>query len=148
MYKSLLISVIAVSAFVSGCASVPTAPKEKDAEAKTFTVPASNSSNIYIYRDSFVGQALKKNVYVNGTLLGETSNKVFFLTAVNPGTQKLSTESEFSDNSLELKTEGGKNYFVEQYIKMGAFVGGAALKVVSEEEGKKKVAKCKLAKQK
>jgi len=45
---------------------------------------------------------------------------------VAPGTHKLSTESEFSENHTELKTEGGKNYFVEQSIKMGVFVGGAA----------------------
>ncbi|RYY01966.1 MAG: DUF2846 domain-containing protein [Gammaproteobacteria bacterium] len=70
-------------------------------------------------------QALKKNVYIDGTLIGESSNKVFFYKTFAPGTHKLSTESEFSENYTELKTEGGKNYFVEQSIKMGVFVGGA-----------------------
>jgi hypothetical protein len=46
---------------------------------------------------------------------------------------------------LIVKTESGKNLFVNQYIKMGAFVGGANLKVVDEEKGKAAVAKAKMA---
>ncbi len=145
MKKLVLLSSILAVVLVSGCASVPKAPKEKDAAAKTFTAPAADQSGIYVYRDSFVGQALKKSIYIDGKLIGESSNKVFFYNVVPSGTHKLSTESEFSDNSIELKTEGGKNYFVEQYIKMGAFVGGAGLKVVKEEEGKKAVLKTSLA---
>ena len=145
MKKLVLLSSILAVVLVSGCASVPKASKEKDAAAKTFTAPAADQSGIYVYRDSFVGQALKKSIYIDGKLIGESSNKVFFYSVVPSGTHKLSTESEFSDNSIELKTEGGKNYFVEQYIKMGAFVGGAGLKVVKEEEGKKAVLKTSLA---
>lgn len=145
MKKLVVVSSLLLMAFFSGCASVPKASKEKDAAAKTFAAPAAGQSGIYIYRDSFIGQALKKNVYIDGKLIGESSNKVFFYASVPAGTHKLSSESEFSDNSIELKTEAGKNYFVEQYIKMGVLVGGAALKPVSEEEGKKAVKKCSLA---
>lgn len=53
MYKALLISVITATAILSGCASVPTAPKEKDDAAKTFAAPAADASGIYVYRDSF-----------------------------------------------------------------------------------------------
>ncbi len=59
----------------------------------------------------------------------------------------LSTESEFSPNDVVIKTERGELYFVEQYIKMGAFVGGAGLKQADTETGKKEVLKHKLAKQ-
>lgn len=41
--------------------------------------------------------------------------------------------------------EAGKNYFVRQSIKTGAFVGGANLKEVSDEQGKADVAKLGLA---
>ena len=58
---------------------------------------------------------------------------------------KISTESEFSPNDLLVKTESGKNYFIKQYIKMGAFVGGANLKLVDEKEGKEDVAKLEMA---
>jgi hypothetical protein len=143
--KSLAITMISASMLFAGCASVPLASKEQDAKLKTFTAPQ-DKAGVYIYRNSFVGQALKKDVSVDGQRLGETSNKVYFYKEVAPGAHKLSTESEFSDNVVDLKTEPGKNYFVEQYIKMGVFVGGAGLKVVSEQEGKKNVKECQLAK--
>lgn len=58
---------------------------------------------------------------------------------------KISTESEFSPNELLVETESGRNYFVEQYIKIGVFVGGANLKLENEEEGKKKIAGLQMA---
>jgi hypothetical protein len=57
----------------------------------------------------------------------------------------ISTESEFSPNALTLMTASNTNYFIEQYIKIGVFVGGANLKAVDEAEGKKKVQKLEMA---
>lgn len=59
---------------------------------------------------------------------------------------KIKTESEFSPNALEVAMEAGKNYFVRQFIKLGAFVGGADLDLIPEEEGKADVAKLEMAK--
>lgn len=145
MFKKLLTPMLAVCLLLSGCATVPMASKEEDAKLKTFQKPSENKSGIYVYRNSFVGQALKKNIYINGVLIGESANKVFFFKEVEPGEVMLSTESEFSENNLTVKTEGGKNYFFEQYIKMGVFVGGAGLKAVSDTEGMKNVQECELA---
>ncbi len=47
---------------------------------------------------------------------------------------------------MMLTAECGKNYFIRQYIKFGVFVGGANLELVTEDEGKKGVLECKLAK--
>ncbi len=55
------------------------------------------------------------------------------------------TESEFSANELNILTEEGRLYFVNQYIKMGAFVGGANLELVDEEKGKSEVIKTNMA---
>jgi hypothetical protein len=57
----------------------------------------------------------------------------------------VATESEFSPNTLSFFTEAGDNYFVEQYIKMGAFVGGANLRLVDEEQGMIEVSKLEMA---
>lgn len=70
----------------------------------------------------------------------------YFYKEVQPGEHKVSTESEFGNNDLMIKIESGKNYYVRQYIKMGAFVGGSNLELVSEDVGKKGVLDCKLAK--
>lgn len=147
MFRRILIGavVIAVSLF-SGCASVPTASPEQDTALKQFTLPAGDKAGLYIFRNSFAGQALKKTLYVDDVVVGETANKTFFYREIMPGKHTLSTETEFGNNSITLQAEGGKNYFVRQYIKMGAFVGGAGLEIVSEEEGKREVLKCVLAK--
>ncbi|WP_372741748.1 DUF2846 domain-containing protein [Neptunomonas sp.] len=82
---------------------------------------------------------------ING--IGETAPNIFFYEEVSGDAEhKISTESEFSPNDLLLKTENGKNYFVSQYIKLGAFVGGANIELVDEEKGKAAVAKLKMAK--
>ena len=70
----------------------------------------------------------------------------YFYREVSPGQHTLSTQSEFGNNDLIIMTDPGLNYYVRQYVKMGVFVGGANLELVPEEEGKKGVSECKLAK--
>lgn len=100
---------------------------------------------MYIYRNSSFGGALKKTISIDGAIIGESAPNTYFYKELNPGVHEVATESEFSDNKISIDTQSGMNYFVQQYIKFGAFVGGAGLKSVSEEEGKKGVLECKLA---
>ena len=121
------------------------APKEQDDLRKAFPAPSDGMSGIYIFRDSSFGAALKKTIYIDKKPIGETAPNTYFYHEVAAGQHTLSTESEFSENDLKIDTVIGRNYFVDQNIKMGLFVGGANLKLVSEEDGKKGVLKCKLA---
>ncbi|MEH6577786.1 MAG: DUF2846 domain-containing protein [Amphritea sp.] len=146
MLKKILIASAIISASVlSGCSSVPMASSDQDAARKEFMQPEGDKAGLYVYRNTFVGQALKKTVYLDGSEIGETANKVYFYKDITPGEHQLSTESEFSDNSITFHASGGKNYFAEQYIKMGVFVGGAGIQMVSEAEGMREVVECKLA---
>jgi len=111
----------------------------------THRAPPENQAGLYIYRNTFSGQALKKTVYLDGNMVGETANKVYFYKIISPGPHTISTESEFSDNAISFEADGGTNYFAEQYIKMGVFVGGANIRMVDENEGKKAVLECELA---
>ncbi|MDD2883180.1 MAG: DUF2846 domain-containing protein [Rhodoferax sp.] len=139
--------VIMLSALFTGCASVKMESKEDSSKAKQFAQPQAGNSGLYIYRDSFVGKALKKDIWVNGKCVGESAPDVFFYAEVAGGKEhSISTESEFSPNAMMLLVDAGKNYFIRQYIKMGMFVGGAGLESISEEEGKVAVAKLELAK--
>lgn len=116
-------------------------------EAKQFNPPSNGNSGLYIYRNSFVGQALKKDIWVNGNCIGESAPDTFFYEEVAGGKEyKISTESEFSPNDLIVMIEAGKNYFIEQFIKMGLFVGGAGLELTNEEKGMEAVSKLGLAK--
>lgn len=132
---------------LTGCASVPMASQQQDELNKAFADPSSGKAGLYVYRNSFVGKALKKTISFDGVVIGETANKVYFYKEISPGSHTLSTESEFSDNSVSFEAEEGKNYFARQYIKMGVFVGGAGVEMVSEEEGERNVLQCKQAKE-
>jgi len=148
MKKFSTLALVITLAALSGCASVDMASKAESAKAKEFNPPSTGNAGLYIYRDSFVGKALKKDVWVDGKCIGESGPDVFFYTEVAGGKKtKIDTESEFSPNTLELMTDAGKHYFVRQYIKMGAFVGGAGLEIIPEEQGKAAVAKLEMAKQ-
>lgn len=144
--KQILLILITLSALLSGCASVPMASVAEDNEKKQFRLPSKDTAGLYIFRDTSLGAALKKSIYIDGNLIGETAANTYFYRDIKPGQHKLSTESEFGENDLAFNFEGGKNHFIRQYIKMGLFVGGAGLENVSESEGKNAVLQCDLAK--
>jgi len=142
-----LVVVSLVSCFIVGCASVPMESANISNAAKQFNPPSDGNAGLYIYRSGSFGGALKKDVWVDGKCIGETAPNVFFYEEVQGDEEhKVSTESEFSPNDLLLKTESGKHFFIQQYIKPGLFVGGAGLKLVDEEKGKNAVQKLKMGK--
>lgn len=145
MFKKLMSTAVLSTVLLSGCASVPMEPADKDQALKTFPVPPQDQAGLYIFRDSPLGFALKKTVKIDGQVIGETASKTYFYRLVSPGPHLLATESEFGDNTAELNAEAGKNHYVRQSIKLGVFVGGAKLKEVSEAEGQKGVLNSKLA---
>lgn len=143
--KKALFAALAVSVF-AGCASVPMGPKEVGDKLKAFNPPSSGNAGLYIYRSGVLGAALKKDIWVDDQCVGESAPNVFFYHEVK-GDQEhnISTESEFSPNSISLSAKSGQNYFVKQYIKLGVFVGGANVEVVEAEDGKKDIADLGLA---
>lgn len=145
MYKTLVLTVLASSLFV-GCASVPMTNKSLSDSVKQFNKPAQQKSGIYVYRDSIIGAALKKDIWIDGKCIGESAPKVFFFTEVDGNKEHaISTESEFSPNTINVFTKGGDNYFIRQYIKMGAFVGGANLEVIEPAKGQEAIKNLKMA---
>lgn len=140
------IVVLAVAVFLGGCASVPMESKDLSDNAKKFNPPAPGNAGLYIYRTGGPGAALKKDILLDGKCVGESAPNVFFYQEVTGNQQHtVSTESEFSDNSVVFTPSADKNYFIRQYIKMGVFVGGANLELVSEGEGKGQISKLEMA---
>ncbi len=143
----LFIKTIIMTTFLSGCASVPMESTTLSDKAKEFNPPSPSMAGVYVYRaDTHFGAALKKDVWIDQKCIGETAKGVFFYEEVE-GDKKhtISTESEFSPNDLVINTETGELYFVEQYIKMGAFVGGAGLEQKDPKAGKKEIVSLKMA---
>lgn len=146
MSKKLMMCAAALGvALLSGCASVPMESAEKNQELKAFPAPPANQAGLYIFRDSVLGPVLKKTVKIDNEVVGETAANTYFYRVISPGQHVLATESEFSDNTINLNAEAGKNHYVRQSIKLGVFVGGAKLAEVSEAEGQEGVASTELA---
>ncbi len=146
MFNKVAIAVT-LAALLTGCASVPMESKETSDKAKAFATPSQGLAGLYIYRTAGVGGALKKDILVDGKCVGESAPNVFFYEQVKGGQEHtITTESEFSPNEIKLAVADGINYFIRQYIKMGVFVGGADLEVVSEADGKEAVKGLEMAK--
>lgn len=139
---SLLVGVVMLT--LTGCASVPMADPAADTQAKTFaTTPG--KANIYIYRNETFGAAVKMPLTLDGKSVGSTASKTFVLQQVEPGKHIVQSITE-NEPSVEVNAEAGKNYYVWQEVKMGAFQPGSALHIVTEAEGQKAVKECKLVK--
>lgn len=130
----------------TGCASVPMASMEDDAKRKEFLPPSDGKAGIYIYRNSNFGSAVKKNLYIDEVFLGQTAPMTYHYVEVDAGKRIVATESEFGNNEILLNAVAGDNYFVRAFMKMGLVVAGAGVEQVGEQEGKKGVMACKLAK--
>ena len=145
MFNKIALIILISSLFV-GCATVPMESSKSSNKAKEFNTPSIGNAGLYIFRSGGFGGALKKDIWIDNECIGESAPNVFFYKEVSGGNEhNVSTESEFSPNSLLIKTESGKNYFVRQYIKMGVFVGGANVELVDTHEGEKAVLKLKMA---
>ncbi len=144
-FKKFVPAIMAVL-LASGCTSVSMSDIASANHAKEFNPPREGMSGLYVYREGFLGGALRKDIWVDKVCLGESAPNVFFFTEVKGNeTHTIATESEFSPNELTLATEAGKNYFVRQYMKMGVFVGGAGLETVDEAQGKAAVQRLGMA---
>ena len=48
-------------------------------------------------------------------------------------------------NAITLTTEAGRNYYVQQHIKLGVFSGGANLRQHDEASGQREIRKLEMA---
>lgn len=144
--KFITSTTLATVLLVSGCASVNMAPKVDSAKAKEFSSPGQGNAGLYIYRNSFLGRAIKRDLWLDGKCVGETAPDVFFYQrVVGDKKYQIATESEFSPNVIEATLDSNKNYFFRQYIKTGLLAAGAGIEQVSEEQGKKDISTLEMA---
>jgi microcystin-dependent protein len=142
MKNIVVVVTSAVILLLTGCASVPMAPTDKDTRAKEFS-PAPSKASLYIYRNENFGAAIPMSVAVNGKALGQTAAKTYFHLNVMPGKYNVESHAE-NVASLPLSMEAGKNYFVWQEVKMGMWMARSLLQQVDENTGRAGVTESKL----
>lgn len=139
----LFVAALLFAATISGCASVPMAPMDDDAKAKSFVV-REGKSNIYVYRNESFGGAIPMTVTLNGKVAGQSGPQTYFLFEVDPGTHEVGSVAE-NTATLKLDATAGKSYYVWQEVKMGVWIPRTQLQQVDEATGRKGVAECKRA---
>jgi hypothetical protein len=129
-----LLAVVAL--LVTGCASTPEAPADRDAEAKQFLTHP-NASTIYVYRIDVEPTDDNVILYIDSRLIGETLPRTYFRIDTVPGRHVLSgTAADLG--KLELATRPGALYFVELSVAAGQSNFG----LVPEEVGRKRILEC------
>ncbi|HTD05330.1 DUF2846 domain-containing protein [Undibacterium sp.] len=142
MKQLQFILLLAMSALLTACASVPMASFDKDAQAKSFAAQKSKAQ-LYIYRNETWGTAIKMQLELDGVAIGETAAHTYAAIVLKPGRHIL--VSKASDASrLELNLKAGQNYYVWQEVKMGWVSGNSKLQLVDEVTGKAGVEQSKL----
>ncbi len=125
----------------AGCATVPMAPPEADAKAKTFAVEP-GKANVYVYRNAPFGGAIPMTVALNGKRVGQTGPQTYFFWQVEPGKYEIQSIAE-NTSTVALDVQPGKNDFVWQEVNMGLWMARTALQIVDEAAGRKGVGECK-----
>ena len=85
MKKIVVVSALLAALTLTGCASVPLASNSESVKAKSFPVPSEGHSGLYVYRDSFAGKALKKDVYLDGKCVERLRIKYFSISKSSQG---------------------------------------------------------------
>jgi hypothetical protein len=130
--------VIVFMLVLAGCSAVPLASPKEDEIAKQFH-PSSDHAVIYVFRDQVLaGAAVAATLFVDGKLTGGINDHDFRTIEVEPGRHQLSATSNTGVvASLPIEAQAGQLYFVRA-------TGWPRLTLVSSEEGKRQVRKCRL----
>lgn len=142
MFKRILFLAL-MSLSLVGCASVKMADSAQDAQAKQFTAKP-DVAGIYIYRNENMGAAMKMDIELDDKPLGQSAAGTYFYTEVKPGTHKITSKTENTDD-LSIDAVAGKLYYVWQEVKMGILTARSRLHFVDETTGQAGVNECKLA---
>ena len=124
---------------MQACSTVETASKASDEKAKTFAaVP--DKANLYVVQTGgwFPGFDLV-TTYVNAQPLGALAARTYNVTTVTPGNYLVIGMGRENQQSVTIKAEAGKNYFVGMSARMGWNYARVAAYRMEEEEGKQAV---------
>jgi hypothetical protein len=133
---------LAGAVLVTGCATtIPPAAPELDQAAKTFSAPP-DKAGLYIYRNEFLGSAIKFEVFLDGKRLGEMPSKTYFYVEVPPGKHNVTGTAE-NTSSLDFEVLPGRLYYVWQEAKMGLLYSRNLVQLVDESVGRAGVMECR-----
>lgn len=99
------------------CISVPLESHENDAQAKSFVPPHDDKARIYITRPYTIEPTTKIMIFMDAKPIGELAPLTYYLLDVTPGKHVLQFRTNH-DVQIDLNLGAGKNYFIEQEVRL------------------------------
>jgi len=136
--SSRLGAVLAAAALaLAGCASVPQASPERDAEAKRY-ITHPQTATLYVYRNDFTDATKEESVlHVDGRIIGATLPGGYFRIDVRPGERVLHGEGP-DQGRITVKAAASEITF----IALGVAGGVSHFRQVAPETAKREIARC------
>jgi hypothetical protein len=127
-------------------------PQEKEVNYKAGTdkgqhpTPAQSADKalIYVLRPSLMGNKVQSKLAVDGDWKGTNRGNNYFYFTLDPGEHYFCSMAE-NQSVLKLDVAAGKTYYLQQHVQMGWVKARTKLDVMSEEEGKSKLASAHLS---
>jgi len=132
-------------ALLVACAPAPVADAGDKPAAKQ-PAPGPDAATVYVYRNEWLGAAVRMAVSVDGERVGITRGKTYLLLRLAPGQHAIYSQDQVR-RSIALDVEAGKSYYVWQEVTHNplSFTYRSRLKVVDEATGKAGLAECELS---
>jgi hypothetical protein len=123
LHKTKRIALLLLAAALAGC----TASGPKYAEVKN-SIPAlsPDQGRIFFYRPSAVGFAVKPDIQLNGTVVGEMLPLGFFYVDRSPGTHVATARTE-TEATVQIPLAANETRYVRGGITLGILVGRPTL---------------------
>jgi uncharacterized protein DUF2846 len=102
--------------------------------------PPADKALVYVLRPTMLGNKVQSKLAVDGQWVGANRGHNYFFLTLEPGEHYFCSKAE-NKSVLAVKVEAGKTYFVEQRMKMGFMTARNHLALLSDQEGRKKLAK-------
>lgn len=116
---------------VAGCA---TGPRFNEVQA-TIPAVAAEQGRIFFYRASgMAGAAIQPEIRLNGDVVGRSQPGSFFFVDRDPGSMRVSTETEV-ENAIEFVMGAGETRYVETSVSMGLLVGRVTPRLIDPAQG-------------
>ena len=120
--------------------SLTAALAQEDAKKMT---PPDGKALVYLVRPSKIGTLLTFTTTCDDKMVGRTKGNRFVYAVMDPGNHTLATTGGEKDAQLNLTTEANKIYYVEIIPKMGFVMARIKMEQLTDDEGRKKLEKCK-----
>jgi hypothetical protein len=106
--------------------------------------PPEGKAMVYVVRPTLLGNKVQTKLAVDGEWKGVNRGNNYFFFTLDPGEHHLCSQSE-NRSVGTITVEAGKSYFLQQHIRMGMKKARNTIEILSEEEGRKALAKCHLS---